>query len=229
MRLDKFLSNLKYGSRKSIKESIKKRLVSVNGNIVIKEDYQINPSIDQVYFESQLVYYKENLTLAINKPKNYLSATKDNKHLVVTSLLLAPYDRFDFIIAGRLDVDSTGLLILTTDGSLAHKIKNPNNNINKTYEVILDKPFETDPSVLLNGVTIKDDWNNDYLAKAQNIIVYDKMVHITITSGKFHQVKRMFRSLDYQVLQLKRIKIGKLNLEDLELGKYKEVVEGDIL
>lgn len=229
MRLDKFLANLKYGTRKSIKSDIKLGFIKVDNMVIYKEDFMINPLNNLVYYKNNLVYYKEQVTLMINKPKGYLSANNDSKHLVITSLVKEPYNRFDLLIAGRLDLESHGLMILTTNGQFAHQITSPNSKISKTYEVILDKPFTNNKEILLNGIMIKDDWNNDYLAVANQVIVNNDLVTITISSGKFHQVRRMFKALGYNVIDLKRIKIGKLSLENLEPGKYRQVEMEDIL
>ena len=170
--------------------------------------------------DNELVQYFDEVNLILNKPVGYLSANKDNLHNTVMDLIEEPFNRYDLKIAGRLDLDSEGLLILTTDGNFVHDITNPNKNIPKVYEVITDKDT-FDYKKLLEGVIIKDGRSNDYLAKATNI---EKLAEcsfkITITEGKFHQVKRMFLYLGLEVTSLKRISIGNLKLNSLKVGEY---------
>ena len=228
IRLDKFLSNLKYGSRSEVVYLINQGLVKIDDKVIEKADLKFDPNKNRVYVNDNEVFYQEQIILALNKPINFLSANSDNLHQTVFELIDNPYNRFDLKIAGRLDLDAQGLLILTNDGQLVHKITSPNSRVVKKYEVLLDKPF-TDAQILLKGISIKDKNNDLYLAKALNISVCDKIVIIDIDEGKFHQVKRMFKEVGYEVLSLKRIQIGKLSLDDLDEGKYKEVKESDIL
>jgi 16S rRNA pseudouridine516 synthase len=221
MRIDKFLSNLKYGSRKQIKDFLVHHQIRVNQEVIKNIDHEINHLIDEVFIDGIKVFYQDEINLMIYKPKGYLSATKDNYHLVITSLLKEPYNRFDYGIAGRLDLDSEGLLILSTNGKLIHEIMHPKSHINKVYEVILDKKF-INQEELFKGVYIKDKDNELFLAKAIELEVNDHYVKITIDEGKFHQVKRMFKSLNYEVLNLKRIQIGNLKLNHLQPGEYIE-------
>lgn len=229
MRIDKLLSNLKYGSRKEVKDMLKRRLVSVNGEIVIDSNYQINPTIDEITINDERLIYFEQVSLAINKPTGYVSANKDNLHKTVMELLGKPYDRYDLKIAGRLDLDSEGLIILTTEGDFVHKITAPNNEVFKTYEVVLDKEHcECDK--LIAGVWIKDGNNNQYLAKAKEVnMIAKNKVRIVISEGKFHQVKRMFQAIGCIVLELKRTQIGKLKLENLKPGEYREIRKEEVI
>lgn len=228
MRLDKFLSNLKYGSRTDVAKDIKKGLVKVNNEVITNSHYKINPSKDLVYFNDELVIFREIVNLMVNKPKGYLSANKDDLHEVVLSLLKHPYTKFDFKIAGRLDLDSEGLLILTTSGNLVNEITNPNKKVQKTY-LINTLTDISNYQKLLEGVIIKDGKGNDYLAKALSIHkISANYFEIVIDEGKFHQVKRMFRALDTEVVNLKRIKVGNLELGELEVGSYREFEKGEI-
>lgn len=228
-RLDQFLSNLKYGSRKETEEMIKQGLVKIDGLIAHSGKQKIDPLKNEIKVNQEVVFYKEPCDLMIYKPKGYLSSNIDEKYPSVMNLIKPPYDRFDFKIAGRLDYDSEGLLILTTDGKLVHQITHPTKEISKIYEVTLDKPFHAkDGKTLLNGVTIKDGKNETYTAKALEISEVLEKVHIKISEGKFHQVKRMFESVGYEVLNLKRIQIGHLKLINLSQGEYQEIDRNDI-
>lgn len=229
MRIDKYLSNLKYGSRTEIKKFIKEERVKVNNNIIKDSHYKIDPKKDVVIFDGEKIINFNEVNLILNKPEGYLSANKDNLHKVALDLIKEPYNRLDLKIAGRLDLDSSGILILTTNGKFAHKLTSPNSKIDKVYEVEVDKDI-SNYNILLNGVIIKDGKDNDYLAKALNILKIDKFkYHITINEGKFHQVKRMFKYLDANVLKLKRIKYGNLTLNNLKKGEYREFKKEDII
>lgn len=228
MRIDRFLSTLKYGSRSDMTKAIKKRLVKVNNEVISNNHLKIDPNKDIVHFNNELVHYFNNINIMINKPKGYLSANKDNMHKVVIELLEEKYKKLNLKIAGRLDIDSEGLLLLTTNGKFAYKITSPNKMINKTYEVIIDRPIENYEK-LLNGVIIKDGKDEEYLAKAVSVTKEtDTKYLITLNEGKFHQVKRMFLALETRVVNLKRIKIGSLELGNLKPGEYKTFIEEDL-
>ena len=228
-RLDQFLSQLKYGSRSEVEKMIKQECVTVNGIIAKTGRQKINPLECQVHVNGQKVFYKEPIDIILYKPQGYISSNKDEKYPSVINLIKEPYDRFDFKIAGRLDWDTEGLLILTTDGKLVQKITHPNKKIPKVYEVKLDKLYQEETiNQLLKGVEIKDGKNEPYLARALNLEYNQEYIYITIDEGKFHQVKRMFLSISYEVIKLKRIKIGHLDLSDLRIGEYKEFNRNDI-
>lgn len=221
MRIDKYLSNLKYGTRSELNTLIKKGLVKVNGKVISTNKYKIDPKTDKIEFDNEEVVFHESINIMLNKPEGYLSANKDSMHKVVVDLIGDEFKRYDLKIAGRLDLNTSGLLILTTNGHTAHLLTSPNSKINKVYEALLDKDIE-DYNKLLDGVLIKDGNNDEYLAKAVKIIrIEPYKFQITINEGKYHQVRRMFLSLNANVLKLKRIKYGKLELGSLEEGKYR--------
>lgn len=230
MRIDKFLSNLKFGSRKEVRNLLKDEEVLVNGQIVHDPATIIKPSIDEITVYGEVVFYKDSLTLMMNKPVDVVSANTDTLHETVIDILPVKYQPFDFKIAGRLDKDSSGLLILTTDGRLMHQIISPNKEVYKTYLVKLTEPVR-DIAPLLEGIVIKDGKNEDFLTKPAIIEVLDPTsALVKITEGKFHQVKRMFEFIGNEVLSLKRIKIGELALDEaLQPGCVKELSEQDIL
>jgi len=230
MRIDKLLSSQKYGSRSQLKQDIKNGKVKVNDQIINHSDMKIDPLNDIILYDEQKVFYQEYVYLMLNKPAGLVSATSDNYHQVVVSLIKEPFSRFDLKIAGRLDLDVSGLLVLSNDGQFIHDVTNPKKDIDKEYEVILDRLITPqDINDLLNGVNIKDGNNQIYTAKALNIKVKEDLVYLTISEGKFHQVKRMFKALNLEVVKLKRIRIGKLVLGDLAIGDYQEISKSDIL
>lgn len=219
MRIDKYISDLKIERRSMTKKFLENHQVLINGKRIKSPSSTFEPSQDELTIDEKIIPFIKDMHLALYKPSGYLSARKDEIHQTVFSLIKSPYDRFDFKIAGRLDLDAEGLLILTTDGQFVHEITHPKKHLDKIYEVTLDRIF-IESDTLLHGITIKDEFNQPYLAKAKHLIVEDKVVTLTIDMGKFHQVKRMFQSLGYDVIKLKRTNIGHLDLRDLNVGEY---------
>lgn len=175
------------------------------------------------------VFYKENLIVAIHKPKGYLSANKDVKYPTVFQLLSENYQRVNLKMAGRLDLDASGLMILTTSGTIVHQLSNPNQHVDKTYQATLDQILSEEAKYkLINGVQLTDVDGSIYEAKAKALTFDEKIATITIDQGRFHQVKKMFQAVGYQVLELKRIGYGKLKL-NLEEGDFREVLLSEII
>lgn len=221
MRIDKLLSQLKYCSRSESKAFLNKHEVCVDEKRILIPSQVVFPVKQKITIDHEPIFYREDIHLMINKPKGFISANHDPWHPCVVDLIQEPYSRYDMSIAGRLDIDAEGLLILSTSGTLVHEITSPRHHLPKVYEVILDQPF-THFEALLNGVEIRDGKNQLFLAKALDIINVDGTIHITIDEGKFHQVKRMFQAVGYLVTHLKRIQIGHLKLGDLAEGSYRE-------
>ncbi len=222
MRLDRFLSNLKYGSRKDVSKWIKKGYCDVNGEAVKDPSTKIDPMKDKVIYDDNEVFYNDSILLMLNKPKGYVSANSDREHKTIFDLIGEPYSRFDLHIAGRLDIDTEGLILLTNKGSLLHNIISPNKNIYKKYYVEYDKVFDLnkliEPMELLDG---KDYPYNPFTPKVE--VINETSIHLSIKEGKFHQVKRMIEHCGSTVTYLKRVAIGDIELGDLELKRYKEV------
>ena len=159
----------------------------------------------------------------LNKPSGVVSANKDNLHKTVIDLIKEPYNRYELNICGRLDIDTVGLVLITNDGALMHKIISPKKNIDKTYYVeysgTINKTALESPLELIDG-------NNElYTTKGSKVeILGDNSCNITISEGKFHQVKRMFEKIECKVTYLKRIRIGNITLdESLNEGDYIEI------
>lgn len=229
MRLDKVLSNLKYGSRKDVKNMIKNGAVLVNGKAIFDADYKIDINCDKITLNGKEIYLKEHVYLAFYKPKGFLSSHKDEIHPSLFKLIKEPYNRYDLKIAGRLDHDAEGLMILTNDGSFIHEIVSPNRHVQKTYEILIDKVFKlSDKNKLLEGVEITLPDSSIHFTKALDLIFDENIVKMTIDEGKFHQVKKMMKSVGYEVLNLKRIQIGNLKL-NLKEGAYQEIDKADVL
>lgn len=223
MRLDKLLVNLKYGSRKEIQTVIRKGYATVNGEIVKKVDYKVDILNDKIVFMDEEVYYKETVILMLNKPKGYVSANKDGLHKTVFELIEEPYTRFDLNIAGRLDIDTEGLMILTNNGEYLHSLISPKKDVYKKYYVETRSEFDAD--CLLTNFEILDGKNNPYKPLLPKVEKIDECsFYLYIKEGKFHQVKRMVAHFDNEVTYLKRVAIGDIVLdESLKLGEYKEI------
>ncbi|MFU8787296.1 MAG: pseudouridine synthase [Candidatus Izemoplasmataceae bacterium] len=229
MRLDKFLSNLKYGSRNDIKKLCKAGLIKVNDNPIKDSSMDIDPLTDRIFFMNEAVVYHEQLVLMMYKPKGYVSANKDALHKTVFDLLPDAYKRHDLSIAGRLDIDTEGLLILTNDGQLIHSIIHPKKDVYKTYYVETDAII-TNIEDLLKPMSLLDGNQTPYDVHLPRILsVEGHKATIQIKEGKFHQVKNMFSHIGYEVTYLKRTAIHELVLDpNLEPGEVKVLNEVEI-
>lgn len=229
-RLDKVLSNMGYGSRKDVKKIIKAGRVKVNNNILNKNDYKINPYEDLITIDGIELEYREYIYLMLNKPKGIVSSTDDPINPTVLDLIDEEYLIFRPFPAGRLDKDTEGLILLTNDGKLAHKILSPKNQVEKTYYVEVDGFIEESHiHKFKEGVLLDDGYKT--LPGNLEIISADVLSKalLTIKEGKYHQVKRMFKSVNMEVIYLKRLSIGTLKLDEkLELGEYRELTEEEI-
>lgn len=234
MRLDKFLANSGIGTRKEVKEILKRGKISVNGIFIKDGRIHINEKKDIIKYEDKVVGYKPFVYIMMNKPAGVVSATEDNHHKTVIDLLNDKYRTYDIFPVGRLDIDTEGLLLLTNDGVLSHNLLSPKKHVSKKYYVKIAKPLsENDVKILENGIKLEE---NFITKKAKVEIISedscendDNQVYITIYEGKFHQVKRMFKAVNNEVLYLKRVKMGNLSLdENLKLGEYRELTGKDL-
>ena len=230
MRIDKFLSHAGYGSRKDVSKLLKSKLVYVNDQLITKGDVKIDEINDEVVVDDIIVDYIDKVYIMMNKPKGYVSATIDNVYPTVIELI-PEYAHKDLFVVGRLDVDTTGFLLLTNDGGWAHNITSPKKKIDKVYHALIDGILTEEETIQLEkGVII----NDDYLtkpAKVRTLEVYEdtSLVEMIISEGKFHQVKLMFKSLNHTVLELKRVKIKDIELDNsLDLGDYRLLNQEEI-
>lgn len=223
MRIDKFLGNLKYGTRSEVKKMIADQAVHVNGALIKDSGINIDPEQDEITVYGTPVFYKKWVYIMLNKPKDVVSANVDSLNQTVIDLIREPYSRFDLNICGRLDIDTEGLILLTNDGEILHQVINPNHDVEKIYEVGLKNPLSK-ISELEKGVRILDGKDQPYLTKPARIeAISPTFCRIGITEGKFHQVKLMFEAIGNEVVSLKRVSIGGLKLDDsLKPGEYRE-------
>ena len=233
MRLDKFLANSGIGTRKEVKEILKNKKISVNDAFVKDGKIQIDEEKDIVKYEDKIIYYKPFVYIMMNKPAGVISATEDSHHKTVIDLLNNEYRTYDIFPVGRLDIDTEGLLLLTNDGVLSHNLLSPKKHIDKKYYVkIANSLSDDDIKMLENGIKLEE---NFVTKKAKVEIICnnseknENLAYITISEGKFHQVKRMFKAVNNEVLYLKRVKMGGLSLDEkLKLGEYRELTEEEL-
>ncbi len=228
-RVDKVLSNMGFGSRREIKEKMKKKLVTVNGEMILDPGFKVDPDEDKIIIEGEEVFYRKYIYLMMNKPQGVVSATFDNHDQTVIDLLPFDYKAFDPAPVGRLDKDTVGFLLITNDGELNHKLLSPRSHVDKVYYAYLEKEAsEEDISAFEKGVVLSD----GYKCMPAGLKIGDddkKEVYVTLREGKFHQVKRMFHARDNEVTYLQRIAFGPLSLdEELEEGDFRELTEEEL-
>lgn len=230
MRIDKLLANLGYGSRKDVKKILKAGKVSVNGGIVKDPKLHIDPDMDTVVLNGEELHYRPFIYLMMNKPQGVISATEDLRDQTVIDLLTIEDTVLKPFPVGRLDKDTEGLLLLTNDGLLSHQLLSPKKHVPKTYYAVIDgETTEQDIQMFKNGVTLDDGYQTK--PAILNILKSGlrSEIELTITEGKFHQVKRMFAAVGKKVVYLKRISMGPLCLDDdLALGEYRELTEAEV-
>ena len=227
-RLDKIISS-QYGISRSITKAIIHRgKVKVNGAVVRDPSLQIDLDSSQIEYKGQAVDYKEHIYIIINKPKGVLSASEDKTRETVVDLVPPELSRQGLFPVGRLDRDTTGLLIITDDGDFAHNVISPKKNIVKTYRVTLDGEVTEEMIERFGeGIVLAD---GTKCKKAILERIDENIAEIKITEGKYHQIKRMFGVVGLGVNELERIALGKLNLpENLGVGESRELSEAEKL
>ena len=230
LRVDKILSNLGYGSRAELKVYCKKGLVKINDKIISNPGTQVDTDIDKIEFNNEIVKYREFVYIMMNKPDGYLSATFDKRDPIVLDLIDPSYLTFEPFPVGRLDKDTEGLLVLTNDGQLAHRVLSPKKHVPKTYYAKIEGVVtEEDIKAFEKGVILDDGYET--MPSQLKILKSDELseIELTIHEGKFHQVKRMFESVGKKVVYLKRLSMGKLILDEkLNLGEYRELTDEEV-
>lgn len=224
MRLDKFLAHNGFGTRKEVKELVKRKIVVVNGEVAKSASIILNLEEDIIHVEGELITYQENVYYMMNKPSGYICSHESDLYPSVLELI---HDfRKDLIMVGRLDVDTEGLLLITSDGKFSHTIAHSKKVVYKQYEVILDKPFDARfISMLQEGMMMDDD-----VLKSATVIQLDSnRILLSIAEGKYHQVKRMMHACNNEVVYLRRVKIGNLMLDEaLDLGMYRPLTDTEL-
>ncbi|MED3797641.1 pseudouridine synthase [Lysinibacillus capsici] len=230
MRLDKLLANMGYGSRKEVKQLLKQKAVTVDGDYVKDAALHVDPEKQIISVFGERVVYTEFVYFIMNKPPGVISATEDLRDETVIDLLEPLHQHFQPFPVGRLDKDTEGLLLLTNDGQLAHNLLSPKKHVPKVYYAQIEGVVtEEDAEKFANGVELDD----GYVTKPGKLVILKSAqqseIELTIQEGKFHQVKRMFEAVGKRVTYLKRISMGSLKLdENLALGEYRELTAEEL-
>lgn len=226
IRLDKLLAHSGYGSRKEVKELIRKGFVSVNEVVIKNDDYKVDETNDEVIVDGVIIDYLKYIYIMMNKPDGVISATYDPKEQIVLDLIIDVPTRGLFPV-GRLDKDSEGLLLITNDGKLAHDLLSPKKHVKKVYYIEYEGTLDSDVELKFkNGITLDDGYK---CLSAEIELLENNRAYVKISEGKFHQVKRMINAVNGEVTYLKRIKFGSLELdESLQKGEYRFLSEEEL-
>lgn len=232
-RLDKVLANSGYGTRKEVKKLIKDGNIKINDKIIKSSNIQVDIDKDEILIKDKKLVYKKYIYLLMNKPSGVISATEDNYDKTVIDILNEYHKSFKPAPVGRLDKDTVGLLLITNDGELNHRMLAPKWHVDKVYYAVIDS-IVNDEDILAfkEGITLDD----GYKCKPGKLEIINtdeevmkSSVKVTIHEGKFHQVKKMFLATGKKVMYLKRIAFGPLILtDDIKEGDYRELKEDEI-
>lgn len=232
MRLDKYLVACAVGSRTEVKNFLKSGRVTVNGKKEKSAKLQINEETDEICFDGQKLTYEEFVYYMMNKPQGVISATEDPKHKTVLDLLDDLARSKEVFPVGRLDIDTHGLLLLTNDGQLAHALLSPKRHVDKTYLAQVDGIVtQEDVETFAQGIPLKDFTCQP--AKLELVSIdrekNQSLVRVTIAEGKFHQVKRMVAYCDKEVVDLQRLTMGTLTLDEgLKRGEWRRLTKEEL-
>lgn len=224
MRLDRYLANSGIGTRSEVKKIIHSKRVTINGIIAKSDSTQVDENKDVVLLDGERIIYKEYFYVLLNKPQGYVSAVEDNVYPPVTDLI-PEYEFAHLFPVGRLDVDTTGTLLLTNDGDLCHNMLSPKKHVDKTYSVEVDADINVELiEKFKNGVML----DGELTLPADLVIIEKRKAELTIHQGKFHQVKRMFKLFGLNVIKLDRKSFAFLNCDGLKQGESRELTDEEI-
>ena len=232
MRLDKFLVESGLGSRSQVKQLLKKGQVWVNGAAVTLAKTQIDERSDQIVVDGQPLVYEKFVYYLLNKPKGVISATEDDRHRTVLDLLDDTARQKEVFPVGRLDVDTHGLLLLTNNGQLSHAMLSPKRHVDKVYQAqVAGLMDQADVERFAQGIELKD-----FTCQPAQLEIIERnegaqtsLVRITLSEGKFHQVKRMVLACGKEVTDLQRLSMGPLQLDtNLDLGQWRRLTEEEM-
>ena len=231
-KLQKFLADSGLCSRRKGEEWIGDGIVSVNGEIA-KLGCRVNPDKDVVKVNGKRIqaHTQSPLTLMVNKPKGFMCSNEDEyAHRLIFDLLERKHKSIRLFCAGRLDVESEGLVILTNDGSLAHRLTHPSNEIKKRYQVELKTPLTAEHlPLLIKGTTVEEDFLRIDEIRAKNgKPIGNSKLEVTLGHGKKREIRRIFQHFGYRIKKLRRVSIGGLSLHKLPIGQYRELEKKEI-
>jgi len=226
-RLDKILRHAGWGSRNEIHKLIHTQAVTVNGITCVAPDRKFDPQIAIIHLNGEDIDYQPNYTYILHKPAGLLTATTDAKQETVYSLLPMRLINMNLTPVGRLDKDTTGLLLLTTDGALSHALTSPRRHVEKEYHITVDGVLRPEHiEIIVSGIILPDGLQ---CKPAKLNILTNTTAELTITEGKYHQVKRMMAALGCQVVKLHRSRVGGLRLEiTLPPGQFRRLTVHEI-
>lgn len=232
IRLDKYLADMGCGTRQEVKKLIRSGQVSVDGAVVKKPETKVEQTVQEVCLNGEKVGYESFEYYMLNKPAGVISATEDRSCQTVVDLIKEK-KRKDLFPVGRLDKDTEGLLLITNDGELAHRLLSPKKHVDKCYFArVSGKVTENDVRSFENGVNIGSLEQPEITMPGKlEIITSDEIsqIRLTIQEGKFHQVKRMFQAVGKEVIYLKRLRMGTLVLdENLSIGEYRPLTKEEL-
>lgn len=232
IRLDKYLADMSIGTRQEVKKYIRQGRVKINEDIIKKPEYKIREDEDEVTFDGAPVAYETFEYYMLNKPAGVISATEDKRDKTVLDLIKEK-KRKDLFPVGRLDKDTEGLLLITNDGALAHRLLSPKKHVDKCYYAeISGGVTEDDVRVFKERINIGTQEEPEWTMPAElKILEKDTVsrIRLTIREGKFHQVKRMFLAVGKEVVYLKRERMGALVLdEELAPGEYRKLTDSEL-
>lgn len=230
MRLDKFLAEAGLGSRKEVKQLIKKGQITVNQQLEKSDKTQIDPEKDAIAFQGEMLHYQEFYYYLLHKPAGVVSATEDARDRTVMALFSMTDFRSDLFPVGRLDKDTEGLLLITNDGKLAHDLLSPKKHVEKEYFAeVRGVMTSEDQKRFVEGMPLDGDMTLPAELVIDETTEETSKVRIVLHEGKFHQVKRMVKACGKEVTYLKRIRMGKLTLpENLAKGGYRQLSEEEL-
>ena len=219
MRLDKFFSEQKILSRREVAVAIKKGRITINEEVAKKSDDKINENVDVIALDGNVIKYKKFTYVILNKPDGYISSTEDPRERTILELLPDDMQKIGLFPCGRLDKDTVGLVILTNDGKTAHKVLSPNHHVEKKYYFeVADDYSDDDVLAIEGGITLAD----GLVTKPCKIDRVDtKSGYITLTEGKYHEIKRLFASRSNKIVFLERISFGDIHLPDIPRGSWR--------
>lgn len=229
LRLDKYLAEMNLGTRSEVKKLITKGQIQVNGTIVKKPEFKLDPISDRVQYQDREITYVTYEYYMLNKPSGVISATEDKRDTTVIDLIESR-QRKDLFPVGRLDKDTEGLLLITNDGALAHRLLSPKKHVDKTYYAkICGEVTKEDIEIFEKGVCIGD----EKLTLPAKLVILksgaESEIELTIQEGRFHQVKRMFQAVGKEVVYLKRLSMGGLSLDpSLKPGEYRKLTKEEM-
>ena len=227
MRIDKLISQQGFGSRKEVKAILKNREVTVDGHVVTKPETRIDPEAAAIYVGDVLIEYEKYVYIMMHKPARVISATYDDEDTTVIDLLEGKHQWMSLFPVGRLDKDTTGLIILTNDGELAHRLTHPGHNVEKLYIAKVSKPLDKD-DVVTFGKGIAIDGRSTRPAGLKPITADGRTAEITLREGRNRQIRKMFDALGNNVSALKRVAIGQISLGDLKPGTYRHLTREEV-